>query len=221
MEYVRGTDINTLSKFWLKRVADGRIEIHESLRSVLSYELLSNMLTEAKQSFVTADGKVIKDMPQAEILFMTKKINKKKYIIGLSEIKRVAGEPSTKKGIERWFEESTDKFVEGRRFFAEGLEKELAYFDHSMIEHLRNSVGSGQAGEAEYKDKLISRVKTKKILGITVTRTVLFIAMLILWGLAFKNLALGLCFAICFLGSFTIVTNKAMSEQKDLAQTEV
>ena len=31
MEYVRGTDINTLSKFWLKRVADGRIEIHESL----------------------------------------------------------------------------------------------------------------------------------------------------------------------------------------------
>ncbi|MBR4404693.1 MAG: hypothetical protein IKT10_06215 [Clostridiales bacterium] len=221
MEYVRGTDINALSKFWLKRVADGRIEIHESLRSVLSYELLSNMLTEAKQSFVTADGKVIKDMPQAEILFMTKKINKKKYIIGLSEIKRVAGEPSTKKGIERWFEESTDKFVEGRRFFAEGLEKELAYFDHSMIEHLRNSVGSGQAGEAEYKDKLISRVKTKKILGITVTRTVLFIAMLILWGLAFKNLALGLCFAICFLGSFTIVTNKAMSEQKDLAQTEV
>ena len=221
MEYVRGTDINTLSKFWLKRVADGRIEIHESLRNVLSYEMLSNMLTEAKQSFVTADGKVIKDMPQAEILFMTKKINKKKYIIGLSEIKRVAGEPSTKKGIERWFEESTDKFVEGRRFFAEGLEKELAYFDHSMIEHLRNSVGSGQAGEAEYKDKLISRVKTKKILGITVTRTVLFIAMLILWGLAFKNLALGLCFAICFLGSFTIVTNKAMSEQKDLAQTEV
>ena len=221
MEYVRGTDINALSKFWLKRVEDGRIEIHESLRSVLSYELLSNMLTEAKQSFVTADGKVIKDMPQAEILFMTKKINKKKYIIGLSEIKRVAGEPSTKKGIERWFEESTDKFVEGRRFFAEGLEKELAYFDHSMIEHLRNSVGSGQAGEAEYKDKLISRVKTKKILGITVTRTVLFIAMLILWGLAFKNLALGLCFAICFLGSFTIVTNKAMSEQKDLAQTEV
>ena len=221
MEYVKGTDINTLSKFWLKRVADGRIQIHESLRSVLSYEVLSNMLTEAKQSFITADGKTIKDMPQSEIFFMTKKIDKKKYIIGLSEIRRIAGEPSTKKGLERWFEESTDKFVEGRRFFAEGLEKELAYFDHSMIEHLRSSVGSGQAKEAEYEDNLISRVATKKILGITVTKTALFIAMIILWGLAFRNLALGICFAICFVGSFTIVTNKEMSEQKDLADAEV
>ena len=152
---------------------------------------------------------------------MTKKIDKKKYIIGLTEIKRIAGAPSDKTGIERWFEESTDRYVEGRRFFAEGLEKELAYFDHSMIEHLRSSVGSGQVKEAEYQDKIISRVATKKILGITVTRTALFIAMIILWGIAFKNLALGLCFAICFVGSFTIVTNKAMSEQKDLADAEV
>lgn len=221
MEYVRGTDINILSRFSLKRIAAGKIEIHESLRNVLSYEVLSNMLTEAKQSFVTAEGKAIKDMPRAEIFFMTKKIDKKKYIIGLSEIRRTAGAPSDKTGIERWFEESTDRFVEGRRFFAEGLEKELAYFDHSMIEHLRSAVGSGQVKEAEYQDKIISRVATKKILGITVTRTALFIAMIILWGIAFKNLALGLCFAICFVGSFTIVTNKAMSEQKDLADTEV
>ena len=218
MEYVRGTDINTLSKFWLKRVADGRIEIHESLRDVLSYEVLSSMLAEAKQSFVTAEGKVIKDMPQAEIYFMTKKINKKKYLIGLSEIKRIAGTPSDKKGLERWLEDSRDRFEEGRRFFAAGLEKELAYFDHSMIEHLRNSVGSGQAHEAEYQDKLISRVEYKKVLGINITRFALFIAMLILWGLVFKNVGLGLCFAICFVGSFTVVTNKSQSEEKDLAK---
>lgn len=218
MEYVRGTDINTLSKFWLKRVADGRIEIHESLRDVLSYEVLSSMLAEAKQSFVTAEGKVIKDMPQAEIYFMTKKINKKKYLIGLSEIRRIAGTPSDKKGLERWFEDSRDRFEEGRRFFAEGLDKELAYFDHSMIGHLRSRVGSGQAHEAEYRDKLISRVEYKKVLGINITRFALFIAMLILWSVVFKNVGLGLCFAICFIGSFTVVTNKSQSEEKVLAK---
>lgn len=215
MEYVRGTDINSLSKFFLKRVADGKIEIHESLRDELSYEILSDMLTEAKQGFVNEEGKLIKDMPQAEILVMTKKIAKKKYIIGLTEIRRFAGTPSDKTGIARWLEDSRDLLKEGRRFFAEGFEKEMAYFDHSVIDHLRNSVGSGQAHEAEYQDKIISRVKYKKVLGITVTRFALFITMLILWSVAFKNIALGICFAICFVGSFTMITNKSKSEEKE------
>ena len=47
MEYVRGTDIYTLSRFSLKRIANGKLEIHESLRSVLSYEILSGLLEEA------------------------------------------------------------------------------------------------------------------------------------------------------------------------------
>lgn len=215
MEYVRGTDINSLSKFFLKRVADGKIEIHESLRDDLSYEVLSNILSEAKQGFVNEEGKLIKDMPQAEILVMTKKIDKKKYIIGLTEIRRFAGTPSDKTGIARWLEDSRDLLKEGRRFFAEGFEKEMAYFDHSVIDHLRNSVGSGQAHEAEYQDKIISRVKYKKVLGITVTRFALFITMLILWSVAFKNIALGICFAICFVGSFTMITNKSKSEEKE------
>ena len=145
---------------------------------------------------------------------MTKKIDKKKYIIGLTEIRKFAGTPSDKTGIARWLEDSRDLLKEGRRFFAEGFEKEMAYFDHSVIDHLRNSVGSGQAHEAEYQDKIISRVKYKKVLGITVTRFALFITMLILWSVAFKNIALGICFAICFVGSFTMITNKSKSEEK-------
>ena len=97
MDYVKGCDINVLSKFYLKRIADGRIEIAENLRDVLSYEVLSDMLVEAKTSFVDSNGKTIKDMPSAEIFFMTKKIDKKKILIGLSVIKRIAGEPC--KGI--------------------------------------------------------------------------------------------------------------------------
>ena len=87
MAYVKGTDISGLSRFFLKRVANGKIEIHNSLRSVLSYDVLSTMLAEAKQDFVSAEGKVIRDMPQAEIFVMTKKIDGVKYIIGLSEIR--------------------------------------------------------------------------------------------------------------------------------------
>lgn len=220
MDYVKGCDINVLSKYYLKKISEGRIEIAESLRNVLSYEVLSNMLAEAKVDFTDCNGKVLKGMPTAEIFIMTKKINKVKTIIGLSSIKRIAGEPSDKKGIEAWFESSRDTKIEDKRFFAEGFEKEMNYFDHSMIEHFKSSVGSGQIREVEYQDKIVSRVKGKKVLGYYISSTALFITMIIVWGLIFKNFALGICFAICFVGSFAMVTNKTKSEEKTLDNTE-
>ena len=78
MDYVKGCDINTLSKFGLKRIANGKLKIIESLQDTLTYDSLSAMLTEAKTDFVNSDGKTIKDMPTAEIFYMTKKIDKKK-----------------------------------------------------------------------------------------------------------------------------------------------
>ena len=221
MNYVKGCDFYGLSGYSLKKIADGRTGIADSLKDVLSYETLNSLLAEAKTDFTDGSGKVIKGMPSAEIFVMTKKIDKKKYIIGLSYIKRIAGEPSGKKGVEAWFEESPDRLVEEKRFFAEEFEKEQEYFDQLMIDHFRNHVGSGQAGEAEYKDKLITRVKTKKILGMTVSSTALFIAMMIIWGLIFKNIALGIVFAICMTGSFTLITTKAKSEEKALAKTQI
>ena len=220
MDYVKGCDINVLSKYYLKRISEGRIEIAESLRNVLSYEVLSDMLAEAKVDFTDINGKVLKGMPTAEIFIMTKKIGKVKTIIGLSSIKRIAGAPSEKKGIEAWFESARDTKIEDKRFFAEGFEKEMAYFDQSMIEHFKSSVGSGQIKEAEYRDKIISRIKGKKVLGYYISSTALFIAMIIVWGLIFKNFAIGICFALCFVGSFTIVTNKTKTEEKTLAVQE-
>ena len=115
MDYVNGCDINTLSKFGLKRIANGKLKIIESLQDTLTYDSLSAMLTEAKTDFVNSDGKTIKDMPTAEIFYMTKKIDGQKYIIGLSYIKRIAGEPSGNTGVKAWFEASRDKLVEDRR----------------------------------------------------------------------------------------------------------
>ena len=218
MDYVKGIDIFGLSNFYLKRIADGRIEIEKSLRNELSYEVLSNMLAEAKVNFTDGNGKVIKGMPTAEIFVMTKKINKKKYIIGVSVIKRIAGTPSGKTGPDSWFETSPDKAVEDKRFFAEGFEKELAEFDHYMIGHFKNSVGSSQIREAEYADKIITRAPGKKVLGFYLSSTAIFIAMIIVWGLIFKNFALGICFALCFTSCFAVVTNKTKSEEKDLSQ---
>ena len=219
MDYVKGCDIFGLSNFNLKRIANGKIEIEESLQNVLSYEVLSDMLAEAKVNFTDGNGKIIKGMPTAEIFVMTKKIDRKKYIIGVSVIKRIAGEPSGKTGPDAWFEASRDSVIEEKRFFAQGFEKEMEMFDQHMIEHFKSAVGSGQIREAEYQNKIISRAPGKKVLGIYLSSTAIFIAMIIVWGLIFKNFALGICFALCFTSCFAVVTNKTKSEEKDLSQT--
>lgn len=219
MDYVKGCDIFGLSNFNLKRIANGKIEIEESLQNVLSYEVLSDMLAEAKVNFTDGNGKIIKGMPTAEIFVMTKKIDRKKYIIGVSVIKRIAGGPSGKTGPDAWFEASRDSVIEDKRFFAQGFEKEMEMFDQHMIEHFKSAVGSGQIREAEYQNKIISRAPGKKVLGIYLSSTAIFIAMIIVWGLIFKNFALGICFALCFTSCFAVVTNKTKSEEKDLSQT--
>lgn len=219
MDYVKGCDIFGLSNFNLKRIANGKIEIEESLQNVLSYEVLSDMLAEAKVNFADGNGKIIKGMPTAEIFVMTKKIDRKKYIIGVSVIKRIAGGPSGKTGPDAWFEASRDSVIEEKRFFAQGFEKEMEMFDQHMIEHFKSAVGSGQIREAEYQNKIISRAPGKKVLGIYLSSTAIFIAMIIVWGLIFKNFALGICFALCFTSCFAVVTNKTKSEEKDLSQT--
>ena len=221
MNYVKGCDINALSRFTLRGIENGKLEVIEGLKNVLSYEVLSNMLAEAKTDFVDCNGKTIKGMPTAEIFVMTKKIDKKKYIIGLSFIKRIAGEPSEKTGIARWFEESRDKAIEEKRYFADGFEKEEEYFDYSMIDHFKNSVGAGQLKEAEYKDKVVTRLKGKKVLGIFISSTIFFIAMAIIWGIIFKNIGIGICFALCFVGSFTMVTTRSKTEEKELVKAEI
>lgn len=219
MDYVKGCDIFGLSNFNLKRIANGKIEIEESLQNVISYEVLSDMLAEAKVDFTDGNDKIIKGMPTAEIFVMTKKIDRKKYIIGVSVIKRIAGEPSGKTGPDAWFESSRDSVIEDKRFFAQGFEKEMEMFDQHMIEHFKSAVGSGQIREAEYQNKIISRAPGKKVLGIYLSSTAIFIAMIIVWGLIFKNFALGICFALCFTSCFAVVTNKTKSEEKDLSQT--
>ena len=220
MDYVKGIDIFGLSRFNLKKIADGKIAIADGLRDVLSYDVLSNMLAEAKVDFVDGHGKTIKDLPNSEIFVMTKKIGKKKTIIGVSVIKRIAGEPSGKTGPASWFEASSDKAVEDKRFFADGFEKEMEAFDHYMLDHFKNSVGSGQIKEAEYGDKIISKAKGKKVLGYYLSSTAMFIAMAIIWGIIFKNFAIGICFALCFAGSLAVVTNMTKAEEKAPAEAE-
>ncbi|MBR4431016.1 MAG: hypothetical protein IKS75_06940 [Clostridiales bacterium] len=221
MNYVKGCDIFGLSKYSLNKIINGKVEVVDGLKNELSYEVLSNMLAEAKVDFVDCSGKTIKGMPSAEIFVMTKKIDKKKYIIGLSYIKRIAGEPSEKTGIARWFEESRDKAIEEKRYFADGFGKEEEYFDYSMIDHFKNSVGCGQLKEAEYRDKVVTRLKGKKVLGVFISSTMLFILMAIIWGLIFKNIGIGICFALCFVGSFAMVTTRSKTEEKDISKSEV
>lgn len=41
-----------------------------------------------------------------------------------------------------------------------------------------------------------------------------FLLMLIVWGLIFKNFGLGLCFAFIFLTSFTMITSKTKVKEE-------
>lgn len=220
MGYVKGCDVTDLTKGKLRKIENGKLEIIDGLKDVLSYEVLSDMLAEAKENYVDSDGKTISDCPNSEILVLIKKIDKKKYILGLTVIKRIAGAPSEKKGLAKLFEDSRDTLIETKRFFAEGFEKEQEYFDESVISHLRSSVGHGSAQKADYKDKIITRVESKTILGITISRTAFFIAMIIIWGLVFKNFALGLCLALCFMGSFALITEKSLTKENDKSDNE-
>ena len=220
MGYVKGCDITDLTKGKLRKIENGKLEIIDDLKDVLSYEVLSDMFAEAKVDYVNSDGKTIKDCPNSEILMLIKKIDKKKYILGLTVIKRIAGEPSDKKGLAKFFENSNDTLLEVKHFFADGFEKEKEYFDESVISHLKSSVGHGSALKADYQDKIITRAESKTIFGITISRTVFFIAMVIIWGLIFKNFAIGLCLALCFMGSFALITEKSLTKENGKSDNE-
>ena len=47
MGYVKGCDVTDLTKGKLRKIENGKLEIIDGLKDVLSYEVLSDMLAEA------------------------------------------------------------------------------------------------------------------------------------------------------------------------------
>lgn len=214
MGYVKGCDVTVLSKYMLKKFENGKIEIVDELKEMLSIEQLREMFETSSKNFIDHSGKEVKGQPSGYIYVIFKNINKQKYLLGLAKIKRIAGEPSGKTGLAKAFENSRDSYILDERIFAPGYEKEEEYFEESVISHLKDSVGMGQVNTAEYGNKIIERAEKKVIFGgLVVGRTIYFLAMWFLWGLIFHNWGLGLCFAFLFLSSFVMITSKTGTKE--------
>ena len=214
MGYVKGCDVTILSKYMFKKFENGKLEIADELKEMLSLDQLREMLETTSKNFIDYSGKEVKGQPSGYIYVIFKKINKQKYLLGLAKFKRVAGEPSGKTGLAKMFESSRDSYISDEKIFAPGYEKEEEYFEESVIAHLKDSVGMGQVNTAEYGDKIIERTDKKEIAGgLVISRTIYFLSMWFLWGLIFHNWGLGLCFAFLFLSSFVMITSKADTKE--------
>ena len=214
MGYVKGCDVTILSKYMFKKFENGKLEIADELKEMLSLDQLREMLETTSKNFIDYSGKEVKGQPSGYIYVIFKKINKQKYLLGLAKFKRVAGEPSGKTGLAKMFESSRDSYISDEKIFAPGYEKEEEYFDESVIAHLKDNVGMGQVNAAEYGDKIIERTDKKEIAGgLVISRTIYFLSMWFLWGLIFHNWGLGLCFAFLFLSSFVMITSKAGTKE--------
>ena len=214
MGYVKGCDVTILSKYMFKKFENGKLEIADELKEMLSLDQLREMLETTSKNFIDYSGKEVKGQPSGYIYVILKKINKQKILLGLATIKRVAGEPSGKTGLAKMFESSRDSYISDEKIFAPGYEKEEEYFEESVIAHLKDSVGMGQVNTAEYGDKIIERTDKKEIAGgLVISRTIYFLSMWFLWGLIFHNWGLGLCFAFLFLSSFVMITSKAGTKE--------
>ena len=214
MGYVKGCDVTVLSKYMFKKFENGKLEIADELKEMLSLDQLREMLETTSKNFIDYSGKEVKGQPSEYIYVIFKKINKQKILLGLATIKRVAGEPSGKTGLAKMFESSRDSYISDEKIFAPGYEKEEEYFEESVIAHLKDSVGMGQVNTAEYGDKIIERTDKKEIAGgLVISRTIYFLSMWFLWGLIFHNWGLGLCFAFLFLSSFVMITSKAGTKE--------
>ena len=214
MSYVKGCSFIALSKYVMKKFDKEKITIAEELGGILSLAHLKELLDEACADFVNASGEVEKGRPAGQVFVLTKKIDKQKKVIGYAAIKRVPGEPSGRTGIAKWFEDSTDSYETVESAFAAGYEDEEKYFEEAMIGHFKDCVGLGQVKDAEYGDKVVSKLEKKKILGMTFTRIGFFLLMWFAWGIIFNNFGVGLCFAFIFTMSFITVTSKVNTKEE-------
>lgn len=215
MGYVKGCDTVIVSNYVMNMIEKGKYVMNADLQCELSVSEMRNMLDKANSHFVTAEGKVDKSRTSGQIFMMTKKIDKQRVILGVAVFERVAGAPSEKTGIAKWFEPSSDRYVLREKLFAPGYEQEDEYFDETILRHFKDVIGLGQANRAEYLDMVVETTDKKTFLGRPVTKATFFIAMTILWGVIFENIGLGLVFAMIFSSCYTMITCSTNAQQKD------
>jgi hypothetical protein len=182
-------------------------------------ELMAKM-QEMLTPFIDSSGK--KSYHDAGIVYaMYKKVAKNKELIAIAILKRVAGEPEHKKGLEAVFANSPDTYELTEKFVLPQYKEDEAFFDEMILSHLEDIVGAGQAKEAYFEDTRIYLKESVKGMSNMIYNLLIFIGMSILWGTVFNSIALGICFGCCFSTCFHLTTARAKTGKDQTGESVV
>ena len=202
----KGCSFTQISKYVLKR------ESFDSFEALLPKEELMAKMQEVLTPFVDSNGK--KTYHDAGIVYaMYKKVAKKKELIAIAILRRIAGEPEQKKGLEALFANSPDTYELTDKFILPEYKEDEEFFDEIVLSHLEDLVGAGQAKEAYFEDTRIFVKEGIKGMSQVIYNLLIFAGMACLWGTVFKSVALGICFGVCFSSCFGMTTARAKTDR--------
>lgn len=207
----KGCSFTQITKYVLKR------ENFDAFEALLPKDELIAKMSEVLTPFIDYNGK--KSYHDAGIVYaMYKKVAKQKHLIAIAIIKRVAGEPEKKKGLEALFANSTDTYELTEKFILPDFTEDEEFFDEMVLSHLEDIVGSGQAKEAYFEDTRIYVKEGVKGISQTLYNIIIFIGMACLWGTVFDSIGLGMCFGLCFSTCFNLTTARAKTGKDQISQ---
>ncbi len=209
----KGCSFTQISKYVLKR------ENFDSFEALLPKDELIAKMNEVLTPFIDQSGK--KTYHDAGIIYaMYKKVAKNKELIAIAILKRVAGEPEEKKGLEKIFENSVDIYELTDKFVLPEYKEDEEFFDETVLSHLEDIVGCGQAKEAYFEDTRIYVKERVKGISQALYSLLIFAGFACLWGTIMHSVALGLCFGACFSTCFGLTTARSKTGKEQVTAEE-
>ena len=121
----KGCSFTQITKYVLKR------ENFDSFEVLLPKDELVAKMSEVLTPFIDSSGK--KSYHDAGIVYaLYKKVQKKKELIGIAILKRVAGQSEKKKGLEAIFANSPDTYELTDKFFLPDHKEDEEFFDETL-----------------------------------------------------------------------------------------
>ena len=209
----KGCSFTQITKYVLKK------ENFDGFEVLLPKDELIAKMNEVLAPFIDQSGK--KSYHDAGIVYaMYKKVEKKKELIAIAILKRVAGEPEQKKGLEALFANSDDSYELTDKYILPAFKEDEDFFNEMVLSHLEDLVGCGQAKEAYFEDTRIYAKERVKGISQGLYSLLVFAGFAFLWGSIFHSVALGLCFGACFSTCFGLTTARAKTGKDQIGGEE-
>ena len=208
----KGCSFSDISKYVLKK------ESFDGFEELLPIEELKAKISEMHAPFIDYNGKKDSFHNAGIVYCMYKKIEKRKKMIAIAIVKRVAGMPEKKKGLEAIFSNSPDTYELTEKFILPDFKEDEEFFDEMILSHLEDLVGTGQAKEAYFGDTRIYVTEAVKGISQMLYNIIIFIGMACLWGSIFESIPMGICFGLCFSTCFNMTTARSKTGTDQISE---